>query len=390
MRTRLTSPFAAAAGKDSPSKGHVLYPRRGRILARRWVKGRPSRTPAQDSIRTKIAECATAFSTLSDAQRAAWADLASRFPARDSLGAAYGITDKGLFNRVNIARLLAGESTTLVAPDYVIEPAPYDISSVAISAGNCSITFTHGSGPVTIERDPTADATPIQWLPPPPPAHYTIVGKGVRQPTAPTWSPYLHQDSTDGETDVLTVTEPNVLSVSSVTVWAYTSADSDGSAYASISHDGATWSSWKQIAWMGQHRTWNSQNWSSLGWSINGTLTLRLRYRHDGEGDYPQSYVSALYASITLEYMPQQRYKVEASMTLGSPQRHARENEMRLVSRVSAEAYPAKSASPQTLVIPVANLSWPWQTGHRVAVRITSLSEGFLPGGSVLKHLVVS
>lgn len=74
------------------------------------------------------------------------------------------------------------------------------------------------------------------------------------------------------------------------------------------------------------------------------------------------------------------RFVLLGSAALPGEVRRARRTDIRVISRPFAPAINAESASPQTATINTTQIVFPWVSGDRVAVRILSLSDAYLPG----------
>ena len=74
---------------------------------------------------------------------------------------------------------------------------------------------------------------------------------------------------------------------------------------------------------------------------------------------------------------------IQISRNTASQRRQARRNELRIPSTVLAEAIVPRAASPQTWINALDRIGLPSTGPAWVGVRITSLSAGYLPGGSL-------
>ena len=390
MRLRLASPFVAAAGRDSTDGGHVVYERDGRMVGRSWVKPRATGSATQVTVRDAYRQASVAFGGISEAERAGWAALAGQYRRVDSLGQVYSMGDKGTFAAVNVLRLLDGAAITDVAPAYVVEPSAMSVTGVSIVGGTCRVTWTHSSGSETAIIDPSEDGTPHDWTPVPGPAHWSAIDDGIREPEEPDTADVIRCFSMLLLGDRFRSFLAGVDTVSAVRVWAYGWSQPSGQTTCKVSKDGQVFTSDQVIVPAGGDWQWRSAFWDNLGWEIGGTLTLRTEFDRSASGAIYSNEIAAAYAEVTFEPVANQFYVVEGSMALPGVQRRARENEMRWVSRVLSDSIVGKMPSPQTLEVPVGDLSWPWQVGDRVRIRITSLSAGYVKGGVLAADAIIA
>lgn len=75
-------------------------------------------------------------------------------------------------------------------------------------------------------------------------------------------------------------------------------------------------------------------------------------------------------------------FMVEGTAKLPALQRRPRDPDYRLVSSVLADSIVARGASPQSVVIAVGSLHFPWAVADQVGIRITAISPGYVRGQS--------
>jgi len=212
----------------------------------------------------------------------------------------------------------------------------------------------------------------------------------VRQPTVPNLTDYIYATDAGPHYDRVMGYLEGVDTVSAVRVWGYGRSEKGDWTLCQVSKDGVTFTGEQVIIPDPSSYAWRNVYWDSLGWVIGGQLNLRVQFNR---GDYTSGFVTRLaatYAEITYEPLAAEKYLVEGSMALPGVQRRARENEMRWVSRVLSDSIVGKVASPQTVEIPVGDLSWPWAVGDRVRIRITSLSAGYVKGGVLGQDVIIA
>jgi hypothetical protein len=143
MIITLRSPFETARGKDSPgASGEVLYPVGKRQFSRSWVQPANPKTEMQTAIRALFAVASTAFSTITDANRATWKVLNDALPKKDKNGAEYKKTDKGWYTSVNVLRQMAGSAIIANAPEAVSEVGALSIETATIDGDSVIILAT--------------------------------------------------------------------------------------------------------------------------------------------------------------------------------------------------------------------------------------------------------
>lgn len=137
MLLQLNAAFDFMANKLD--NGIVAYKSLGRQFSRNYVVPANPDTTAQSAVRTAFAAASVAYSSLSQAEVAAWTAFAATMPVRiDSLGRTYPWTARAIYQAVNSYRSLNTVGTGDTVPaDYVSFNLAKGTSVVA--AGNLTI-----------------------------------------------------------------------------------------------------------------------------------------------------------------------------------------------------------------------------------------------------------
>lgn len=96
---------------------------------------------AQGTVRARMSANAANWRTLTDAQRAGWADLGSGCSTKDSLGQTSTLTGFQAFCSVNNNKLNAGDVALTDAPA-IVTPAALTSATVTTTAGTLAIAYT--------------------------------------------------------------------------------------------------------------------------------------------------------------------------------------------------------------------------------------------------------
>jgi len=140
--------------------------------------------------------------------------------------------------------------------------------------------------------DPTGDGSTLQWTTTGT-DHYTEIDDGDRDPAVPNTATKISESSAS-EKDVVAFTLEGVDTVSDVEVHVYGNDQMGGMKF-DISKDESSWEA-EHTANFGAGWGWDDNTWSSLSWSIGGTLTLYLRFTMLGGAGVD---VAAAYVIVT-------------------------------------------------------------------------------------------
>jgi hypothetical protein len=99
------------------------------------------RTPAQLNQRARMSTNAAAWRSLTDAQRAGWADLGAMISRSDSLGQTYTLNGFAAYCSVNNNKLDAGDAAVSDAPA-ISTPADLLSATITLTAAAFSIAYT--------------------------------------------------------------------------------------------------------------------------------------------------------------------------------------------------------------------------------------------------------
>lgn len=120
---QLQTPFKAISGKVGGNDGVVGFKTRTQNVFRRMVIPNNPDTAAQQAVRQAFTLASQAYSSLNDAQIAAWENLADALVREDSLDQPYKFFGNNAFLSVNMYRLLDGLAIENVAPFFFVAPA---------------------------------------------------------------------------------------------------------------------------------------------------------------------------------------------------------------------------------------------------------------------------
>lgn len=121
-----SAPFNLLSGAfadRSSASGVVANPTGGRNILREYVIPDNPGTILQNITRGYFTNCATAFSSLTQAQIAPWNDLAAAIERTGRLGLPYNPTGQNMFVSVNWLRLLDGQAIDNTPPALELLPA---------------------------------------------------------------------------------------------------------------------------------------------------------------------------------------------------------------------------------------------------------------------------
>jgi hypothetical protein len=112
----------------------------GQYIRRRAVPVQP-RTPAQLNQRARMTTNAAGWRTITDAQRAGWADLGSQITRSDSLGQTYTLNGPLAYASVNNNKLDAGDAAVADAPA-IVTPPDLLTATITLTAASFSVAYT--------------------------------------------------------------------------------------------------------------------------------------------------------------------------------------------------------------------------------------------------------
>lgn len=98
-------------------------------------------TGAQGSARARLAESATSYRSLTDAQRAGWESLGALMTRTDSLGQSYALTGLQAFVSVNSTLAAEGSAALTDAPALVVPDALLTMT-ITSTGGTLSVAYT--------------------------------------------------------------------------------------------------------------------------------------------------------------------------------------------------------------------------------------------------------
>lgn len=130
---------------DVPQSGSVAgvtssRNRFGQYRRTRAIPVNPN-TVSQGTIRTRFASLTAAWSALTAAQRAGWADLAAGIVRTDPLGQSYTMTGAQCYMSINMNNLDAGDAVVSDAPAKV-SPVALISATVTTAGGTLSLAYT--------------------------------------------------------------------------------------------------------------------------------------------------------------------------------------------------------------------------------------------------------
>lgn len=114
--------------------------RYGQYVRTRATPVNPNSTQ-QGTVRGRLSANAAAWRALTDAQRAAWEDLALQMSRTDALGQSYTLNGFGAFMSVNNNQLAAGNARLSDAPA-LVSPSTVDTATITLTAASFSIAYT--------------------------------------------------------------------------------------------------------------------------------------------------------------------------------------------------------------------------------------------------------
>ena len=118
------------------SNGHVFSKNRGGAYMRTKVTPSNPQTTSQMSIRGIFASISSAWSSLTEAQRASWNGFVSSYARTDVFGDLRNPTGKNLFQRLNQNLQISGQAQLTVCP----EPSVVPFANISGCAGDISAT----------------------------------------------------------------------------------------------------------------------------------------------------------------------------------------------------------------------------------------------------------
>ena len=112
----------------------------GQYVRTRAIPVNPS-SAAQGLVRARMSSNSAGWRTLTDAQRAGWADLGLSIVRSDSLGQSYSLQGNQAYASVNNNRLLTGLAVVADAPS-IVTPVNVVTVTVTTTGGTLSIAYT--------------------------------------------------------------------------------------------------------------------------------------------------------------------------------------------------------------------------------------------------------
>ena len=114
--------------------------RYGQYVRTRAIPVNPSSTQ-QGVVRGRMSVNAAAWRALTEAQRAAWADLGLQMTRTDALGSSYTLNGFGAYVSVNNNNLATGGSAVSDAPA-LVSPSTVATATITLTAASFSVAFT--------------------------------------------------------------------------------------------------------------------------------------------------------------------------------------------------------------------------------------------------------
>lgn len=150
MKFVLEMPVKVASGSMSRQPGIVFFPWRGLVLGRQHVIPRNPQTADQVAIRNYFTQGAQGFQSITLTQKQNWAAYALNHPHL-FFGKEITIPEISAFQKVNMYRLIDGQSISNDAPTDLSDFVATDIANLAYASGTTQLTFdvTHNASVVT-------------------------------------------------------------------------------------------------------------------------------------------------------------------------------------------------------------------------------------------------
>src|SRR5512139_3693225 len=125
---------------DVPQTGKlgltVTYPSRNGLIRRSWVVPANPRTADQLVARSRLAQMAAAWDSLTEAQQDAWIAAAAQEQSRPTLGQSGPLTGLQLYIKLNSNLVRCGEATVSAPPQKTMqEPLPITGLTITNTAG---------------------------------------------------------------------------------------------------------------------------------------------------------------------------------------------------------------------------------------------------------------